>query len=686
MANRFNTLQGNREDFQSLFVPMPLDAITNLAKDYSDRYKTGQSLPGKLDELAQKIQVAPVDYDNKQKWLTEKSKELEDLVSNAKETDWADYGFQRKIQSVINKAANDPVLNSFNINKSFWDKYQADKAQGDKNDLDFTFEHSNHPTTYKQNPYGQIISGAKITPYHNSFDIQSNLMAGIKESGINKDPYIDYSKATVSGDGFKVFDGKTQSYIGINETKVGQIAQGQVNAFAQSTAGKYRIQEYLKNIGFGNDAYDYDWNKLQNLASKNPVLKQIYDNLDKTFFEELYNTGARQIGGITTDEVKQDVIADPKSSKDKKPNVPFNGLSQTKDNTIQIKTFKNNIPDNIKKLFEEKDGKITVKTEDIKPELIRKIVNKDQNLKTPSGRNTITVENKVSEQQIKLAETIINMANAIGIEPTKMSSFGTQVDPDTNEIIKVGYDDIATEYYNNLKQLLPEEIIEGVDKARVQNQVITGKNNYLFKDADDDKNPIIDNRKIPLFDDKNFQISNRSYNDGEMFYKGTYTDSNGEVKNYNIYPTSKQEIAAYKPVTDIQKSTQTFFEKGEILEDNKLKIKNFNEFTNTASTQIPNISNKVINNISQIPGKPDLILVSYGNPKKRNDVDFKIIQIGSKKESPDRLDIIGYDNIEGGLDGLIQFMSGQWYNTLESTPGLEYLLPQLKQFESKKGE
>lgn len=305
MANRFDV--ATPQKYVNTYVPLPLDAIGALAKDFNDRYVSGQNMLNELDVFGQQLKNAPFDQNLKDSWVNDAKTNLNALVEEGQTNhSFANPEFQNKIKNTINVLKSDPRVNTILLNKQFYDKWVANKANcsgGNCNDLDFTFESDpKHITGFKQNT-GKVYSQAKITPYEASYDAQSKIMSGINTDGYSVDGGYDFTKPgtefNVDTDTYKVYNKTTRKWEGLTGAKVRDIARTSVNLYANTGAGKYDLQKELQSIpGIENNAYDLNWQNLNSLAQKgDPDAKKYVDYFTKKWQNELFDVARKQIGG-----------------------------------------------------------------------------------------------------------------------------------------------------------------------------------------------------------------------------------------------------------------------------------------------------------------------------------------------------------------------------------------------------
>jgi len=315
MANRFDV--ATPQKYVNTYVPLPLDAIGALAKDFNDKYTFGQNMVGELDVFSQQLKNAPMDQNLKDSWVKDARMNLNALVEEGQRNhSFANPEFQNKIKNTINILKSDPRVNTILLNKQFYDKWSADKAKcsgGNCNDLDFTFEYDpQHPTGFKQNT-GKVYSQSKITPYEASYDTQSKIMSGISPDGYSVDGGYDFTKPgtefDVESDTYKVYNKTTHKWEGLTRDKVENIAKTSVNLYGNTGAGKYDLQQTLQKY-LGSDVYNLNWERLNSLAQQgNSDAQQYVNYFNKKWQNELFSVAIKQIGG------KSSVSVDTKEFK-----------------------------------------------------------------------------------------------------------------------------------------------------------------------------------------------------------------------------------------------------------------------------------------------------------------------------------------------------------------------------------
>lgn len=281
MANRFNQLQGNREDFQSLFVPMPLEAITNLAKDYSDRYKAGQALPSEFDQFASTVKYAPIHENLAKSWMQEANKEIFDVVANAKENDWADYGFQRKVQNTINKYKYDPRLNTIRNTYDYWTK-EGEKTLGSQE-----YQSGIQLDKFK-NPDGSWKQTDQSV--HNiEYFKPEDYIKTVKELMDKPEAYGSDSGSGISKDNQGYFIIKNQKKEYITPEQIEFIAKSNLQNYVNDVGGQYRFRKLLDQSG-------YDPRMTYNQFMSDPNIKDdVKQRAEKIMLSDLTGYGSKYI-------------------------------------------------------------------------------------------------------------------------------------------------------------------------------------------------------------------------------------------------------------------------------------------------------------------------------------------------------------------------------------------------------
>lgn len=292
MSNRYNTLLQDR--YVSTYVPLPLEQISGLAQDYTDRYNTGKNLPKQFDLLSQKINAAPVDYDNKDKLVNDYKSRINNEVNNAKPGDFAKPEFQDKISSLTKEFANDPRLQSIIANKhefdKNWDPYLNSKESKEDLILSNITDKDNpnigykaHSSGYKQLKPGEVLQPLDYIKYQKSIDGVKTIMDNIAIKGNSLSSIKQWSK---DGNYFIDTDGHHKE---VSKKDVYNVAKANVGNYAENTEGKFRFKSLLNKVGL--DAHmnytDFMYN--------DKIPDNIKEDIKKEMIKDLYNYGTKQI-------------------------------------------------------------------------------------------------------------------------------------------------------------------------------------------------------------------------------------------------------------------------------------------------------------------------------------------------------------------------------------------------------
>lgn len=316
MASRFNNIQQDQYQALPQYIPMPLDEISNMAKDYSTRYRQGTAIKSQLDLLASKVKAAPHDYALKDQYLKDAHDEFNKLLEG--NPDYASPEFQENARTVVAKYANDPRLNTIATNEQTFKDMQKYREQNPK-DLIHTYSLSDpndpnaHPTGYNQNTKGEVMQ-PRITKYADLNEVAGKSISGIAESGYLTEGGYDLNHPNKTGPNGEllVYDKKSQGYHGVTPEKLQQVAEMLVPVVAQSTAGDYAIRKAMIAQGFDpNEVYNWDYDRLKRESAQgNQVATAFLNDVHDEVYNSLIRTGAKQVGGTSTNKVDQHFVTD----------------------------------------------------------------------------------------------------------------------------------------------------------------------------------------------------------------------------------------------------------------------------------------------------------------------------------------------------------------------------------------
>jgi len=456
MANRFNTIQDNRVDYQSLFVPMPLDAITNLAKDYSDRYKKGVGALTEAQDLLNKVNAIDQHSPVKEKLVKDYRNKIESLADQYMK-DPGDYNNQLKLNSLVRDWSYDPTRQE--LEKSFID-YNKDIESITKLKEQNKYGYYNDP----MNKFKGLSDKGELNPYR-SKGIQSigdynkraiEMMKDIKADGFD----INQTYLGKDGNIYRNINGKEE----LASDKVKDIASMKVDDFLDTEDG----QDWLRKITF-----DYP-------TANEKQIRGAAQNL-------LYNSAVNQIfnrpkigGGIEK--------YGPKDVRDSKTN-PFL-LPQTKPNTNQLDDITKSVPSELQHVISNVDDGMGNKKFTFNAEALgdRKTTPTYMG-KGPSqlGYNFAPVFMKIlgmndkskaaQEDAAKTIDFIRNAAKATGVEKIDETLL-------KGEYSKEYVESILNNYMAYSKTISPEQIIQGSEQKLVSDNIKNGRSNYTLRGSE----------------------------------------------------------------------------------------------------------------------------------------------------------------------------------------------------------
>lgn len=283
-VNRYDVPVGQR--YTSSYIPLPLDEIGQMAKQYSADYKAGKQAPHALDQLEQAIKAAPVDFDNKKILMDDYHSKMNDIVSTAKPEDYAKPEYQQKINTLLYNFKNDPRLNAIANNKEMFDKvYQPYLSSKEaQKDLVLTDVRSKeHPTGYSQLKPGQSLAPLDYVQHEDAIKGSKTIMDDIKIDGI---PLSSISQWKRDGNYFIDQDGHRKE---ITPDKVMNLAKANVANYAENTEGRFRFKTLLNKVGLDPHMSYTDF------KYSNDIPKETKDAISNELANDLYSYGSKQI-------------------------------------------------------------------------------------------------------------------------------------------------------------------------------------------------------------------------------------------------------------------------------------------------------------------------------------------------------------------------------------------------------
>jgi hypothetical protein len=643
-VNRYDQPIGQR--YVSTYVPLPLEEIGQMAKQYSDAYKTGQALPHQLDQLDQALKAAPIHYEKKKALMDKYHKEMNSLVDNAKPEDYAKPEYQQKINNLVYQFKNDPEVNQILNTKQWWDKEYVPYVNNDKNNRSLIYGiHQNPDGSYKQT--NQEISKLMTTPYEDRHKAAWDIIGGIEKDGSLKEAGYDFSQPMRVGPGgeYYAYNKITKGWEGVSKGKLGEVVGHSIKSYGDSNAGKHHLQDMLRPY-IGDSAYSLDYSTLERKAQEDPNYAQVLGQVNKAFEKHLFDTGFKQIGGKSTFRLDNMTLKDDAQARaNKAQEDAVLGLPQTAPDTSSLEDLTKEIPEDLKHIVSyEKQPDGTVKA-NIDMKAIGKsgeakagygVMGSSQTMGTDSFKGGVDKQGgTITKDTKRLLDYLYNAASAIGIPKSEVTV------NKANEIL--------TAYHEYSKNVAPQEILDGPLQKLMSTNIINDRENYTIKDSE---GKIVTNEDQSNM--KDFKVNSRTYKNGQQVIKGSYFDD-GEYKTVTIIPHSNQSNNYFNIVGNIKENVQDFFKTGEVNKDTKEIIIDFEsktgiKFTNSNFKGLEPVS------IKSVPGQPYQKIVTMSDKDNRKDIKNYIIdlQTGTKSEIP------------GGLDGAMQYISTSWYaNTPE---------------------
>ena len=564
-VNRFDRPQG--QQYTSTYVPLPLEQIGSLAKQYQDQYQTGKALPQQLDVLGQAIKAAPVDFENKASLIDEYKGKLNDIVSNAKPEDFARPDYQQKVNSIIYQFKNDPRVNAITNNKEVFDKVYTPylNSKESKEDLVLTNVldkddpnkgYKAHPSGYKQMKPGESLAPLDYVKYERAITGAKTIMDGVNIDGT---PLSSISQWRRDGNYFIDQDGHKKE---ITPDKIASIAKANVGNYAENSEGRFRFKTLLNELG-GDPHMSYS-----EFKDSDKISKDAKQYVDEQLANDLYTYGAKQIFkdtdisyNLKTDELKMHAA---KKKQDESAGI---GLGQTVPSS-KIDTY-TSVPDKLKGYVRE-DG--TFDWNAMASSDKYQVIGKDNKV-----LGTYSTSQEAHAAQKKDPYSIIvqsNKGGGSGDEHKVLREYIKEsaklLGKDVNSIKADDYSKIIEERKQYDSILHSEYQFTPAEQKIEKNNILSYRNNYA---AFDDSGKSIDN---PLLDPavaKSFQPDRKSYSDNKVQTSGTYIDSNNKLQKVTFRSLSKEKNTFFDPLSQTQNNTASYVRTGNINESVKSQAK-----------------------------------------------------------------------------------------------------------------
>ena len=287
------------QPYQSVRIPLPLDYLAGIAKNLQGEHDQGVKAAEDFSKLGQAIKASPVGEGIKQQLIGEMKSDMENTYNSTKSYSSPD--FQRKVQDLSNKWANDPRITYLKAEKDLFEQNQKDLA--DKNnsrDLNYTyskFYNSSNGTYSQAKDINELPLSSRITKYADAYKTQADMMNNIAASAFDSSKGYDFShpqSGVGPGGEYYAFNKVNNKVEKIDKNDIDRIVQASLPLYAKTDAGTYELQREAKKY-IGDRAYDLDYDKLSELAQQDSGYTALKENIDQRFRQDLTNVGQKQI-------------------------------------------------------------------------------------------------------------------------------------------------------------------------------------------------------------------------------------------------------------------------------------------------------------------------------------------------------------------------------------------------------
>lgn len=540
-VNRFDRSQG--QQYTSTYVPMPLEQIGDLAKQYQGHYQTGQALPQQLDILGQAIKAAPVDFENKARLIDEYKGRLGEIVNTAKPEDFARPEYQQKVNSIIYQFKNDPRVNAITNNKEVFDKVYTPylSSKDAKKDLILTNVMSKeHSSGYKQMKPGESLAPLDYITHEDSLKGAKTIMDDIKIDGKSLSGIGEWAKDN------NYFLKSTGHEKQILEAKVRNVAKANIGNYAENSEGRFRFKTLLNQVGLDPHMSYSDFKYAENI---DPKIKQA---IDSELENDLFNYGSKQIfkDVESSYDVKGNQLRLHAAKKDINESITPGLLQSIEGAPISM------VSPEMKALFD--DGIINDKGEIDYSSLSKTNFNAKASTKEAGNRvakmggwlnlDMASSSTKDYTNADRLAKVAVQAAKILGKTDKVTSENIPTILKEYNEFMSVkGY--MGNKY-------------DGIDKTAITQQVINDPTNYEFLDGklqvSDDAKKV----KETMFDTQvnKFTINSRVNIDGKSYLQGSVIDKKtGETKEVYIRPRTKEFNQHFDNIAKVADSMKDYY-------------------------------------------------------------------------------------------------------------------------------
>jgi hypothetical protein len=257
MANRFDTPQ--KQEYVSQYVPMPLEYLSGLAKDYTNQYKKAEEDVYALGDLMTKVNAMPKHEGYKEELAQKYAPKVESLADQfVKGADLP--SATRELNKLKREWVNDPVRQELESSYANYQQYQKDKiAKGDK--------YGEYYDPFLPFKGGSPEAGIQGFRYTGMGEIQNHQKLAMEMMDKIAKDANEYDNVQLGEDG--IIRGYKGGKEEILDSKVRGLAQQKVPSFLLTKEG----QDFAKMISYNNPNID----------------------IGKAAEEYLYTAGANQI-------------------------------------------------------------------------------------------------------------------------------------------------------------------------------------------------------------------------------------------------------------------------------------------------------------------------------------------------------------------------------------------------------
>jgi len=523
--NRFD--QSTPQQYVSTFVPQkfvekPLEALTNLAKDYSDKYKQGINDINQAQNEFLKVNAIDKHKPYKEQIIKSYKDKIEQLSDEFIKNP-TDYNNKMKLNKLINDWKADP--NRQELEKSYED-YNKDIKSVQKLTEDGKYGAWNDAVSNFNNNY----KNGEFTPYRSKgINAAQNHMKGAKElMGKFAADFLDIDITKVGPDG--ITRGYKNGIEVVSDDKVWKEAYGKSSGFLDSPDG----QDFIRKI-------KHEYPQADDSFIQKQAIQLLHDSASEQIFKHVkkgYSEDVNRMWKTLHDEANQD-------------NMP--GLGQAQPGSA-VYNLTDDIPESIKGAISTKDGKVNIDFTKLGGGI--KIEGASGSPYTMGTTGNMSASKSDNIQNHKdLAKFIIKAADAIGYK---------------GQIKSDNYNEILTKYMEGAKSVSFDYKMIPNEQQVVKNDIIEYPDHYTY--TDEKGKPIVDrptDEKNPLTKD-NLNVGRRVYKDGQAKIEIEYMEGNTPKKMY-AQPLALEDKNYHNVVAKIQEDGLNFYKTGKPADTKEVK-------------------------------------------------------------------------------------------------------------------